>query len=112
MIEWLLVSGTPVDVVRVRLKQAWSGAATLQLAQPTGKSRQSLLLVPESVRARREPRWPDVLSDWVDIYEEPLFPSPVLPVGGEVLSEAGLECLALHADLGHPGGARGGIAWY
>jgi hypothetical protein len=53
-----------------------------------------------------------VLTDWVDIYEEPLFPSPRLPVAAELLSESGGEVLAVFADLGDPAGARGGMAWY
>lgn len=112
MIEWLLLPETKLAVVRGRLPQAWSGSALAYPFQPTKDARPALLLVPERAVARRAPRWPDVLSDWSDIYEEPLFPSPRLPVAGEVVSEGGVECLALHLDLGHPSGARGGVAWY
>ena len=101
-----------MDSVRVLLGRAWRGAAQLVVLRPTSKSREISVLVPVAVTALREPRWPDVLGDWVDIYEEPLFPRAALPVAAEVLSESGEDCLALHADLGAPSGARGGIAWY
>src|SRR5262245_4002228 len=112
MIEWLLMPGNQAQVCRQVLGRAWSGAARLHVLQPSRKSREVTVLVPEAASARRAPRWPDVLTDWADIYEEPLFPSPRGPVAGEVLSEVGDECLALFADLGAPSGARGGIAWY
>src|SRR5690242_11671951 len=100
MIEWLLLPGHQADAVRALLGRAWAGKAQLRLLRPTPRSRPITVLLPEAATARRAPRWPDVLSDWSDIYEEPLFPSPLLPVAGEVLSELGQDCLALHADLG------------
>jgi hypothetical protein len=112
MIEWLLLPGQNLQPVRTLLGRAWRGPAVLHLLQASPRARPVTVVVPEGARALRGPRWPDVLSDWADIYEEPLFPSPLLPVAGEVLSESGSECLALFADLGAPGGARGGIAWY
>ena len=114
MIEWLVVPAhddVMADVLR-RLGRAWRGTALCGRLQPTPKSRPALVLVPEAVTAARPPRFPDVLTDWVDIYEEAIFPSPLLPVAGELLSEAGAEALALFADLGDPRGARGGVAWY
>src|SRR5258708_6600357 len=112
MIEWLLLPGHQTDPVRARIGQAWRGNAQLRLLQPTPRSRPITVLLPEGASACRAPRWPDVLSDWSDIYEEALFPSPLLPVAGEVLSEVGQDCLALYADLGAAAGPRGGIAWY
>lgn len=117
MIEWLLINNeagqaAQADTLRRLLGRAWRGSARAALLRVTEKARPVLVLSPEGATALREPRWPDVLSDWSDIYEERLFPSPLLPVAGEVLSEQGAECLALHADLGAPSGPRGGIAWY
>jgi hypothetical protein len=112
MIEWLLLPGNQIEAARKLLGGAWSGGARIALVQPTARSRALTVITPESARAHRAPRLPDVLSDWVDIYEEPLFPSPLLPVAGEVLSERGEDTLALHADLGDPARPRGGIAWY
>lgn len=116
MIEWLVIplhEDAVADVVR-RLQRAWRGSAlvgSLDLSPKRG-ARPALVVAPDAVTPLRKPRWPDVLTDWVDIYEEPLFPSPQLPVAGEILSEAGAEALALFADLGDPQGARGGVAWF
>jgi hypothetical protein len=112
MIEWLLMPGNQLPLLRTLLGRAWRGGAQARVLQPTDRSREITVLIPEDAQALRQARFPDVLTDWVDIYEEPLFPSPRAPVAGEVLSEQGDDCLALHADLGAPGGARGGIAWY
>ncbi len=112
MIEWLLLPGNQVEAVRSLLGRAWRGTAKLVVLRPTERSREISVVIPTQVAALREPRWPDVLGDWVDIYEEPLFPRAALPVAAEVISESGEDCLALHADLGAPAGARGGIAWY
>lgn len=112
MIEWLFISGDyPPDLNR-RLAAVWRGSAYVSVLRLTQKARPCTVVEPESITALRKPRWPDVLSDWTDIYEEPLFPSPGLPAAGEVLSETGTETLALFADLGHPSGPRGGVAWY
>src|SRR5579862_8778000 len=112
MIEWLLLPGNQVEAVRALIGQALRGSAQLVVLQPTPKSREVSVLVPRGAQALRQPRWPEVLTDWVDIYEEPLFPSAPVPVAAEVLSESGTDCLALHADLGAPAGPRGGIVWY
>lgn len=112
MIEWLLMPENQVSACRSLLGGAWSGTAALYVLQPTPKSRTVTIVVPEIVTARRAARFPDVLTDWADIYEEPLFPSPRTLVAGELLSESGDDCLALFADLGAPAGARGGIAWF
>lgn len=112
MIEWLFVAGDyPPDLNR-RLAVAWRGSALVSVLRLTAKARPCTVIEPEAITARRLPRWPDVLTDWTDIYEEPLFPGPALPVAAEVLSETGAEALALFADLGHPSGPRGGVAWY
>lgn len=112
MIEWLFISGEyPQDLDR-RLAKVWRGSAWVSLLRLTKKARPCTIIEPESVTALRQPRWPDVLTDWTDIYEESLFPSTRLPVAGELLSETGSETLALFADLGHPQGARGGVAWH
>jgi hypothetical protein len=112
MLQWLFISGEyPPDLDR-RLAKVWRGSAWVSVLRLTAKARPCTVIEPEVATALQKPRWPDVLTDWTDIYEEPLFPSALLPVGGELLSETGAESLALFADLGHPGGARGGVAWY
>lgn len=112
MIEWLFVSGEyPQDLNR-RLAKVWRGSAWVSVLRLTAKARPCTVIEPEAVTALPRPRWPEVLADWAEIYEEPLFPTPCLPVAAEALSETGPESLALFADLGHPRGARSGIAWY
>ncbi len=112
MLEWLFVPSESAQDVAKRLGRVWRGSATITQLRLTSKARPCLVIEPETMSALTKPRWPDVLTDWVDIYEEPLFPSPRLPVAGELLSEAGGEVLAVFADLGDPAGARGGTAWY
>lgn len=112
MIEWLVLPGDGSPDLARRLGRVWRGTAHVAVFQPTGGARVCTFVVPDTVTAVQRPRWPDVLTDWVDIYEEPLFPSPRLPVAGELLSESGSEALALFADLGDPQRPRGGIAWY
>lgn len=109
MIEWLLLPGDQAALCRTVLGQAFRGSAQARVLRPTPRSREITVLGLEAASPRRQPRWPDVLTDWADIHEEPLFPSTRAPLAGEVLSETGPDCLALHADLG---AARGGIAWY
>lgn len=114
MIEWLVIPGSDdavADLLR-RIGRGWRGTALVGRLQPSPKSRPAVVVTPQEVSPLAKPRWPDVLTDWVDIYEEPLFPSPSLPVAAQAVSEAGTEVLALFADLGDPRGARGGIAWY
>jgi hypothetical protein len=112
MLQWLFVAGDyPHDLER-RLAKAFCGSALVSVLRLTAKARPCTVIEPEAATVLRKPRWPDVLTDWTEIYEEPLFPSPLLPVAAEVLSETGAESLALFADLGHPSGARGGVAWY
>ena len=112
MIEWLILPGAVTPELARRLAAVWRGNALSSSPYLGNKARSCTIVAPETISVTRQPRWPDVLSDWSDIYEEKLFPSPTLPVAGELWSESGSEALALYADLGHPGGARGGIAWY
>lgn len=111
MIEWLLFPGEfSADVPR-RLGRVWRGSALASVLRLPG-ARPVTVIEPTQLQAVRQPRWPDVLSDWVDINEEPIFPSPLLPVAGEALSETGPEVLAMFADPSQPDRVRGGIAWY
>lgn len=112
MIEWLILPGAVTPELGRRLGAVWRGSAAAASPYLGNKARACTIVAPDSIQVTRQPRWPDVLSDWSDIYEEKLFPGPTLPVAGELWSESGGEALALYADLGHPGGARGGIAWY
>ena len=111
MIEWLLFPGEfSADLPR-RLVKVWRGTSLVSVLR-LPDARVVTVIEPRELRALREPRWPDVLSDWVDIHEEPIFPSPLLPVAGEALSETGPDVLCMFADPTEPERVRGGIAWY
>jgi hypothetical protein len=64
---------------------------------------------PDRAKAKRAPRWPSLLDDWKDIYEEALFPNAEIPVLAEELSGLGAPALAAHAG---PGLATGTVAWF
>jgi hypothetical protein len=68
-----------------------------------------LVVSPDRVKARRAARWPDVLEDWKDIYEEALFPDPELPVLAEEISGLGAPAACV---FGGPGLLKGTVAWY
>ena len=111
MIEWLMFPGEFTAELPRRLTKVWKGSALCSVLR-LPKANVVTVVEPLDVRAVRAPSWPDVLSDWVDIHEEPMFPSPLLPVAGEVLSESGPDVLCLFADPSQPERIRGGIAFY
>ena len=109
MHAWVVVEAEHAGLVSSALARAWRGGAALtRLALPARRgSRELLFAWPESAEAIRPPRWPEVLSDWHDIYGDPLFPGDALPVLAEELSALGAEALALHAE---PEPASGDVA--
>ncbi len=118
MIEWVVVAvprgarrPTTESVVE-RLGRAWAGGARVGWAELGPKVNPCLLLAPDGANARRAPRFPDVLTDWADIYEEPLGHSVLVTVAAEILSEGGQDVLAMFADLGDPEGPRAATGWY
>ena len=119
MIEWVVVAvpraakRPALEAIVERLGHAWSGGVgRWGWAELGPKVNPCLLLAPGAARACREPRFPDLLTDWADIYEERLGHSPLAPAAAEVLSEGGQDALALFADLGDPEGPRAAVAWY
>ena len=118
MIEWVVVAvprggkRPASEVVVERLGRAWAGRARLGWVELGPKVNPCLLLAPDGATPRRAPRFPDVLTDWADIYEEPLGHSALVPVAAEVISEGGQDVLALVADLGDPEGPRAAVGWY
>jgi hypothetical protein len=109
MIEWLAVRAEHRDEVARALARAWkgSGAAVADLAFPKGV--RVSFVSPGGAVARRAARWPDLLADWRDIYEDRLFPTDAVPVLAEEASALGAEVLAAHAE---PGLARASVGWY
>jgi hypothetical protein len=106
MFAWAVIRDDNGNVLSPALSRAWQGnaaVARLVFATPI------LVIWPEGARARRAPRWPDVLGDWQDINEEPLFPNAEQPVLGEELSGLGAPVLCAHAG---PGFATGSVGWY
>ena len=115
MHAWVVVEAEHRALFPAALARAWKGggaARAARLALPARRGQRELLFVwpdPPAPPLVRPPRWPDVLSDWHDIYGDPLFPDDALPVLAEALSALGAEALALHADHGLAGAT---VAWY
>lgn len=108
MINWLVVRAEHRDAVGHALPRAWRGgeAAFADLRFP----RAAVTFVwPVGASARRPARWPDVLGDWRDIYEDALFPDDAIPVLAEEAAGLGAEALAAHAELGLK---RASVGWY
>jgi hypothetical protein len=109
MIEWLAVRAEHRDEVARALSRAWKGGgATVADLQFPGGTKISFVS-PGQVAARRSARWPDLLSEWREIYEDRLFPSDAVPVLAEEASALGAEVLIAHAE---PGLLRASTGWY
>jgi hypothetical protein len=113
MFTWVAVLAEHQGVLETALARAWQGGASVaSLALDPGKRRPPRPIVlawPEAAKARRAPRWPDVLDEWRDIYEEPLFPAAECPVLAEEVSGLGADALIVH---GAPGLTQASIGWY
>jgi len=109
---WLVIREDNTDVLAAAIAKAWSGgdAVIARLAFPARKApRQIAVVWADRARAQRAARWPDLLDDWKDIYDEALFPNAELPVLAEELSGLGAPTLCAHAG---PGLVAGTVAWY
>jgi hypothetical protein len=112
MFAWLVIREDDTDVLVAAIGKAWSGgeAVVARLTVPTKKPSKPIAVIwPDRAKARREPRWPALLDDWRDIYEEALFPNAEIPVLSEELSGLGAPSLCVHAG---PGLATGTVAWF
>jgi hypothetical protein len=109
MIEWLAVRAEHRDPVARAVSRAWRGAdaKVADLQFPRGV--RATFVGPGAARAARPARWPELLADWREIYEEKLFPSDAVPVLAEEASALGAEVLVAHAE---PGLARASVGWY
>src|SRR5260221_2491589 len=103
MFAWLVIREDNVDVLATAISRAWKGGDAV-LARPSWVARkppqQIVVAWPDRARATRAPRWPSLLDDWKDIYEEALFPSAELPVLAEELSGLGAPAVCAHAGPG------------
>jgi len=111
MFAWVVIRDENLGVLQPALARAWTGgaAALARLTLGAKRPRAIAALWSDGARARRAARWPDVLGDWQDINEEPLFPDAALPVLAEELSGLGAPALCAYAG---PGFAAGTVAWY
>ena len=115
MHSWVVVEAEHAGLLEAAIGRVWKPGATAaaaRLSLPARRGERELLFLwpePPAPALIRPPRWPDVLSDWHDIYGDPLFPDDALPVLAEALSALGAEALALHADHGLAGAT---VAWY
>ncbi len=104
MLDWLAVRPAHEAILMQAIPRAWTGGP-IAIASLAG----AIVVTSEGARPRRPPRWPDVLVEWAEIYEERLFATDVAPVLAEEVSALGADALAAHAD---PGFARAGVGWY
>ena len=114
MFKWVAVLADQGGVLQTALARAWQGGAAvvadLTLVSPKKRQpRPALIAWPDGASARRAPRWPDLLDDWRDIYDEKLFPAPECPVLAEEVSGLGADALIVH---GAPGLTQATIGWY
>ena len=115
MFAWVVIREENVDVLPSAIARAWTGGASVaHLELPAKRANKpakqiAVIAVGGGARGKREPRWPDVLREWSDINEEPLFPGAELPVLGEELSALGAQALCVHAGAGF---AQATVAWY
>ena len=106
MFAWVVIRQDGAGVLEAALR-AWDGRP--RVVQLVVGKRPIVVIEPSNARSRRAARWPDVLGDWQDLNEEPLFPNAEQPVLAEELSGLGTPALCAHAG---PGFATGTVAWY
>jgi len=107
MFEWVVIRYQHRDVLGAALKNAWRGDAAV--ADLAFGDVAATFVWPIGATAKRKPSWPDVVSDWVDINEERLFPSDAAPVLAEELSGLGADVLAAYGELDL---SRSSTGWY
>jgi len=114
MFAWVVIREDNSDVLTAAVARAWTGAASVAHLELPAKrankpAKRIVIVAPEVAHAKRSPRWPDVLAEWSDINEEPLFPGAELPVLAEELSSLGAQALCVH---GGPGLTQATAAWF
>jgi hypothetical protein len=110
MIEWMLLEGTPETVAEKAVPRGLTGGSAVMATLTFGKHSKPITIVSvEGSRAKRPGRWPEILTDWAEIYSTKLFPSDAIPVLCEEASGLGADALAI---FGEPGLGRATIGWY
>ena len=114
MFAWVVIPDDHIDVLASAVARAWTGAAAVaRLELPNKRAnkppKRIAVIALDKAKGKRGPRWPDVLLEWSEINEEPLFPGGELPVLAEELSALGAQTLCVHAG---PGFTPASVAWY
>lgn len=114
MFAWVVIRAENSDVLAPAVARAWTGAAAVAYVELPNKRankppKRIAVIAVDGARARRGPRWPDVLGEWSDINEEALFPAGELPVLAEELSALGARTLCVYAAHGF---TPASVAWY
>jgi hypothetical protein len=109
MILALFVEGDHRDLVYRCLGVSMSGGTACEAVVKVG-SKWLTVAWSEGARARRTPRWPEVLDTWREFHSsEALFPVNHVPVLAEEVSSLGHEALALAVAAGVSAAT---VGWY
>jgi len=108
MILWTLVDGDHRDLVYRCFGASWSGGVACEAVVRVGKKWLTVAWA-ESSRAKRAPRWPEVLDTWREFHSDVLFPADHVPVLAEEISSLGHEVLALAVAAGV---TTATVGWY
>ncbi len=105
----LVVRAEHREVVGHALPRAWRGGEAHVVDLVVGETAVTFISPGPGAAASRAARWPDLLTDWRDIYDERLFPADAVPVLAEEASGLGADALAIWGELGL---ARACVGWY
>jgi hypothetical protein len=110
MLDWLVIRAAYRNLLPQALPRAWRGgeAIIVDLAFPP-KSHPVTFVMAAGCAPARAARWPDVLVEWAEIYDEQPFGDRLLPVAAEELSGLGADVLVTRAELGLK---KADVAWY
>ena len=113
MFHWIVVGHERREVLVKSIVKSWRGGhAVVCDVQLQGKHQQPRWLAiawADGAAARRGPRWPELLTAWTEINEDPLFPEDTAPVLAEEVSGLGADAFIAH---GEPGLERATVGWY
>src|SRR6185503_1595326 len=114
MIDWVVVRPEHAGILAAGAKKALGGGslAVADVAVPISPKKPPARILcawPDGAKGKRAPRWPEVLSDWGDIYDVKLFRNPALPLLAEEISGLGADVLVASAELGLKDVS---LAWY
>lgn len=113
MFQWVVVRGEHRDLLERAIAAAVRGGSVevAYFAYTVGKKggKPCAFALVGGAATARAPRWPEVLADWRDIYDEPLAPGDAGPAVAEEVSGLGADAVYL---WGEPGLGRATAAWY